>query len=113
MKKLLCAALIATILPALSGDMAGKILNETGKVFTNEHGTVVRKRLKAGENIKRHNHEGDDVIFCVTQGQIRVTLNDSEEHLLKDGDVIQFNGKNYISAEAVNDTKVVITLIKE
>lgn len=114
MKTLLTAALIALAVPAFAADApAGKVLSEEGKVFHNTNGTVVRKALKSGEKIDRHNHEGEDIIFNVMSGKITVTLNDGEVHELNAGDTLAFNGKNYISAVAGADTVVVITLVKE
>ena len=114
MKTLLTAALIALAVPAFAADApVGKVLSEEGKVFHNTNGTVVRKALKSGEKIDRHNHEGEDIIFNVMQGAIKVTLNDSEVHELKAGDTLVFNGKNFIAGEATDDALVVITLIKE
>ena len=114
MKTLLTAALIALALPAFAADEpAGKVLAEEGKVFSNNHGAVVRKALKSGEKIDKHNHEGEDIIFNVMSGKITVTLNDTEKHELKAGDTLVFNGKNFIAAEAGEDTLVVITLVKE
>ena len=130
MKTLLTAALIALAVPAFAADApVGKVLSEEGKVFHNTNGTVVRKALKSGEKIDRHNHEGEDIIFNEKNGpqkpqrrehhlnreerQITVTLNDGEAHELNAGDTLVFNGKNYISAVAGADTVVVITLVKE
>ena len=114
MKTLLTAALIALAVPAFAADApVGKVLSEEGKVFSNANGTVVRKALKSGEKIDRHNHEGEDIIFNVMSGKITVTLNDGEVHEWNSGDTLVFNGKNYISAVAGADTVVVITLVKE
>lgn len=114
MKTLLTAALIALTLPAFAADApAGKVLTDQGKVFSNNHGAVVRKTLKNGEKIDKHNHEGEDIVFNVMSGKITVTLNDGEVHELNAGDTLVFNGKNYISAVAGADTVVVITLVKE
>ena len=114
MKKVLIATAIAALtLPGLAAEPVGKVLAGEGKVFKNSHGTVVRKALKKGEKIDRHNHEGEDIIFNVMQGAIKITLNDSEVHELKAGDTLVFNGKNFIAGEAIDDTLVVITLIKE
>ncbi|MFC2753620.1 MAG: cupin domain-containing protein [Cardiobacterium sp.] len=115
MKTLLTAALIALTLPAFAADApAGKVLTDQGKVFSNNHGAVVRKTLKNGEKIDKHNHEGEDIVFSVMSGKITVILNDSEKHELQAGDTLLFNGKNFIAAEAgADDTTVVITLVKE
>ena len=87
MKTLLTAALIALTLPAFAADApAGKVLTDQGKVFSNNHGAVVRKTLKNGEKIDKHNHEGEDIIFNVMSGKITVILNDSEKHELQAGD---------------------------
>ena len=114
MKTLLTAALIALTLPAFAADApAGKVLTDQGKVFSNNHGAVVRKTLKNGEKIDKHNHEGEDIVFSVMSGKITVTLNDGEVHELNAGDTLVFNGKHYIAAVAGADTVVVITLVKE
>ena len=114
MKTLLTAALIALAVPAFAADApVGKVLSEEGKVFHNTNGTVVRKALKSGEKIDRHNHEGEDIIFNVMSGKITVTLNDGEVHELNAGDTLVFTGNNYIAAVAGADTVVVITLVKE
>ena len=89
MKKVLIAtAFVALALPGFAAEPAGKVLADEGKVFANHHGTVVRKALKKGEKIDKHNHEGEDIIFNVMQGAIKITLNDSEEHELKAGDTL-------------------------
>ena len=115
MKTLLTAALIALTLPAFAADApAGKVLTDQGKVFSHNHGSVVRNTLKNGEKIDKHNHEGEDIVFNVMSGKITVILNDSEKHELQAGDTLLFNGKNFIAAEAgADDTTVVITLVKE
>ena len=114
MKKVLIAtAIAALVLPGFAADPVGKVLADEGKVFENGHGKVVRKALKKGEKIDKHNHEGEDIIFNVMSGKITVTLNDGEVHELNAGDTLVFNGKNYISAVAGVDTVVVIILVKE
>lgn len=114
MKKVLTATALATlVLPGFAAEPAGKVLAGEGKVFANSHGKVVRKALKKGEKIDRHNHEGEDIIFNVMQGAIKITLNGSEVHELKAGDTLVFNGKNFIAGEATDDTLVVITLVQE
>ena len=114
MKKVLIAtAIAALVLPGFAADPVGKVLADEGKVFENGHGKVVRKALKKGEKIDKHNHEGEDIIFNVMQGAIKVTLNDSEVYELKAGDTLVFNGKNFIAGEATDDALVVITLVKE
>ena len=95
MKTLLTAALIALAVPAFAADApVGKVLSEEGKVFHNTNGTVVRKALKSGEKIDRHNHEGEDINFNVMSGKITVTLDDGEVHELNAGDTLVFNGKH-------------------
>ena len=114
MKKVLIAtAIAALVLPGFAADPVGKVLADEGKVFENGHGKVVRKALKKGEKIDKHNHEGEDIIFNVMSGKITVTLYDGEVHELHAGDTLVVNGKNYISAVAGADTVVVITLVKE
>lgn len=90
----------------------GEIIDGTGKIFANDHGMVVRKILKAGEDIKPHNHEGEEIFFAVMRGEIKVMLDDKAEFTLKGGDVLRFDGKHVISAKATSDTVIVVNLIK-
>lgn len=92
---------------------AGKIIDTQGKVFQNKNGKVMSKAFKAGESIPSHNHEGEDIIFTVLQGSLNVMLNDSEEYVIKAGQVLIFDGKNHISAEATEDSTIMVTLIKQ
>lgn len=92
---------------------AGEVVVAEGKIFKSDHGMVVRKVLKAGEKIPSHNHKGEEIFFAVMTGKIKVFLNETETHDLKAGDVLKFNGENFISADALEDTSVLISLIKE
>lgn len=84
-----------------------------GKVFENAHAKVMRKVLSKGDTIPSHNHEGDDVVFTVLQGSLAITINETEQHALKAGEVLLFNGKNFIQGEALEDSVIMVTLIEE
>lgn len=77
-----------------------------------EQFTVVKKALKKGEQLKRHNHEGDSVIFTVLSGKMNVVLNDNEKHEINVGQVLNFDGKYFIQGEAAEDSVIMVTLVE-
>lgn len=91
--------------------MKGRVLLETENIFNKL--AIVKKTLKANEKIPSHNHEGEKIFFTVIKGSIKVFLNDTEEYNLNTGDILHFDGENFISAEAVEDTTVYVYLLKE
>lgn len=95
-------------------DNAGTIIVDAGKHLKNEHGKVVHKQLKKGNKIPKHAHKNDEVMFfAVLEGKIAVVLNDSATYELNAGDVLKFHGSDEISAEALDETRVLVTFIKE
>ena len=50
-------------------------------------------------------------IFTVVKGKVQVFLNETEEHVLVPGQVLEFNGDNYIQATLVEDSEFVVNLI--
>ena len=86
---------------------------QTGKVFTGKHFIVVKKVMKKGETMPRHNHVGRTVLFTATAGAFDVVLNDSERHTVKQGQTLKFGGEVYISAVAVKPSAVTVVLVDE
>lgn len=113
MKKLLLASLLGFGLVSAAQADIGVVKEGFGKIMQTEQFTVVKKALKKGEQLKRHNHEGDSVIFTVLSGKMNVVLNDNERHEIAVGQVLNFDGKNFIQGEAAEDSVIMVTLVGE
>lgn len=99
---------------AMETGMAGKILTATGHgVFKNQSAEVVRIIKPAGDKIKSHNHPGEEIFFTVLKGKVNVFLNEKEQHTVNAGETLEFNGKNFISADIVEDATIMVVLVKE
>lgn len=93
--------------------MYGKELNSVGIVAKEKNFFVVKKVLTAGSLIEKHNHSGKNILFTIVKGEILVYLNESEQHHLTPGTVLQFDGENFINAKALKDSQVFVTLINK
>ena len=91
--------------------MFGTVKNEGGMLFSGNNFKVVKKVLKSGEAIPSHNHENEEIIFSVLKGKMEMFLNGEEKHILVPGDILHFDGKNFISGNALEDSEINITLI--
>lgn len=91
--------------------MAGTVNQELGLLFQGPNYVIVKKGGKAGEQVEKHNHPEANVIFTVVKGKVQVFLNETEEHVLVPGQVLEFNGDNYIQATLVEDSELVVNLI--
>ena len=91
--------------------MFGTVKNEGGMLFSGNNFKVVKKILKSGEAIPSHNHENEEIIFSVLKGKMEMFLNGEEKHILVPGDILHFDGKNFISGNALEDSEINITLI--
>ncbi|WP_051420496.1 cupin domain-containing protein [Helicobacter pametensis] len=90
-----------------------KVIHENGMQIKNEQFMLVKKSGAQGEAIQRHNHPGYSILFTVVSGHVIATLNDQEDFDLKPGEVLSFDGENFISAKFAQDSQVFITLIKQ
>ena len=93
--------------------MFGTVKNEGGMLFSGNNFKVVKKVLKSGEAIPSHNHENEEIIFSVLKGKMEMYLNDTEKHVLVPGDVLNFDGVNFIKGTALEDSEVNVTLVKK
>ncbi len=91
--------------------MVGTLKKEDGVIFKTDKVMIVRHNKKVGENIEKHNHPGANIYFSLMEGEVTVTLNDDEKHNLLPGNILNFNGENYISAEIIKDAKIQVTLV--
>ena len=91
--------------------MLGTVENKAGLLFKGNNFKVVKKVINSGEKIPSHNHENEEIIFSVLKGKMEMFLNGEEKHILVPGDVLHFDGKNFISGNALEDSEINITLI--
>lgn len=112
MKKALLALLLSVGITSIAQADIGVVKDGFGKIMQTEQFTVVKKALKKGEQLKRHNHEGNSVIFTVLSGKMNVVLNDSEKHEINMGQVLNFDGKYFIQGESAEDSIIMVTLVE-
>lgn len=93
--------------------MVGIVKNDIGIIFKNDNYKVVKKRGNRGEVIPNHNHPDEEIVFSIIKGRVKVILNDNEEYNLKIGDVLNFNGENIMSVNYMENSEIIITLIKK
>lgn len=91
--------------------MLGTVENKAGLLFKGNNFKVVKKVINLGEQIPSHNHEDEEIIFSVLKGKMEMFLNGEEKHILVPGDILHFDGKNFISGNALEDSEINITLI--
>lgn len=91
--------------------MAGVVKAELGLLYKGENYVIVKKGGVAGEKVEKHNHPEANVIFTVVKGKVQVFLNETEKHVLVPGQVLEFDGDNYIQATLVEDSEFVVNLI--
>ena len=91
--------------------MAGTVNQELGLLFQGPNYVIVKKGGKGGEQVEKHKHPVANLIFTVVKGKVQVFLNETEEHVLVPGQVLEFNGDNYIQATLVEDSEFVVNLI--
>lgn len=91
--------------------MLGTVENKSGLLFKGNNFKVVKKVINLGEKIPSHNHENEEIIFSVLKGKMEMFLNGEEKHILVPGDILHFDGKNFISGNALEDSEINITLI--
>lgn len=91
--------------------MLGTVENKAGLLFKGNNFKVVKKVINLGEKISSHNHENEEIIFSVLKGKMEMFLNGEEKHILVPGDILHFDGKNFISGNALEDSEINITLI--
>lgn len=91
--------------------MLGTVENKAGLLFKGNNFKVVKKVINLEEKIPSHNHENEEIIFSVLKGKMEMFLNGEEKHILVPGDILHFDGKNFISGNALEDSEINITLI--
>ncbi len=87
--------------------------NSDGLNYKNSNFKLVKKILKKGDKIKKHNHEGCDILFTVVKGEVELLYNEETKYQLVPGDVFYFEGSNYIEADIIKDAEMFVTLINK
>ena len=91
----------------------GIIFEEAGLLKNHDRFKLVKKVGKKGDLITKHNHPEALVLFTVVKGRVQVHLNDNEIHNVEPGEVLHFDGDNFINAEFLTDGEVFVTLINK
>ncbi len=84
--------------------------NNEGLVLEKKGLKVVKKCIKSGGTIPRHNHPNADILFTVVKGEVELVYNDKEVNNLKPGDIFYFDGDNYINANIIEDSEIFVTI---
>ena len=90
--------------------MIGTEIKEFGQVINNDKLMVVHVNLPQGKKIAPHDHQGQDIYFSVVKGQVKATLNNSEEHTLSPGTHCT-RRRAFIGIEALVDSEFFVYLI--
>ncbi len=64
-------------------------------LFTGKHSQLVVMCLQVGEEIGDEVHPNVDQFFRIEQGEAKFVLNESEEHLVSDGDAVVVPAQTY------------------
>lgn len=91
--------------------MQGTKLNGYGQLLNNEMLMLVHIDLKKGKSIPAHNHVGQEIFFTLAKGQVKLTLDETEEHILDAGEVLHFAGESSIGVYAQEDSEFFVYLI--
>lgn len=87
--------------------------NTPGKIFDEKNYSVIKKSLAINEKVEKHNHTDNEVLLTVVKGEISIVLNDEENYKLEPGKILKFDGDNYISISANEQSEFFVTLIKK
>jgi quercetin dioxygenase-like cupin family protein len=77
------------------------------EVFERDAPQTIRLALDAGERIPPHRHPGTDIVCCLLDGRLELSLDD-EEFSLAAGDVARFSGDREISPRATADSTALL-----
>jgi quercetin dioxygenase-like cupin family protein len=81
-------------------------------VFPESEPRTVRLELDAGERVPTHQHPDRDVVCHVIDGELDVTLGDSEV-TVSAGEVARFDGAQDISPEATEASTALLVLAQK
>jgi len=79
------------------------------ELFPGEEPQTIRLSLEAGDEIAPHQHPDRQIVFHLLSGAVDVTL-DEETYELAPGDVARFDGAQYVSPKAKDDSEALLVL---
>ncbi|SUO93193.1 cupin domain-containing protein [Suttonella ornithocola] len=85
---------------------------QAGKIYQGDNYIIVKKMMRKGESIPKHNHTHHDVIFTVISGKVAVNFDDKPFAMVEAGEIIRFDGQHFIDAEILEDAQIQVALIK-
>lgn len=91
--------------------MIANEISAFGNVHSTERLQLVHVSLPQGKSIPAHDHPDHDIYFTLIRGEVKTRLDDSEEHVLQPGSVLNFPGEATISIEALADSEFFVYLI--
>ena len=91
--------------------MIGELFEQNGVLKQHERFKIVKKQGEKGDQIPKHHHPLELVVFTVVKGKVQVWLDDNETHIVEPGKVLHFDGEHFIQAEFLEAGEVVVTLI--
>ena len=93
--------------------MFGTEKQEAGLLFKGDNFAVVKKVGDAGDTVEKHNHPTENIVLAPVKGKVKITLNETEEHVLTPGAVLHFDGENFIQGEFLEAGEFVVTLVRK
>ncbi|GGJ35495.1 cupin domain-containing protein [Deinococcus roseus] len=87
-------------------------IEKTGVIAQNAGCKIVRKVLRKGQEMPRHDHPGEQVLISMTSGTLLCNFDDGVA-LLAEGDVVQFEGERFVTLQAQEEnTTFLVMLLK-
>ena len=78
-------------------------------VFPGEEPQTVKLTLEAGGAVAPHQHPDRQIVLYLVSGHLEVTVGD-DSHEIRAGEVVRFDGDQYVSPEAVEDSVALLVL---
>lgn len=91
--------------------MLAEVLKDEGLLKSIGGVNFVHKVVAKDEKIDKHNHPGKEIMFAVMKGAFKITIGEKEDYTVKAGEVLNFDGKNTISALALEDSESLVVLV--
>lgn len=91
--------------------MIGQVFTTTGRLVDNKELMLVHIELPKGGKVPAHDHVGQEVYFTPVRGQLELTLDGQEQHIVTPGQVLHFAGEASIGVEALEESEFFVYLI--
>lgn len=89
-----------------------KRFNEAGEYSLSEGISLVRMKKEQGAVIPKHSHPNEFIVFTCTKGKVEMTLDDKVE-VVTSGETLTFDGNCMISGLFLEDSELVVTLVRK